>query len=252
MVNKKISFTNIKYRGNKMNNKFTVINSTDEDKSKEMDRIYNIAKLNECWERQYYTALEKSCTGRQGKINDLPQDELAKIGFAGIKYICTMRDVTRENMKLGIDEGRTLAEEQVRFSVIDSIFTILGCLTLRNFVTTFPIEKYYKGAKWEEKDYFSTMEVLKKMDWNKSIGREELSELLWDYDNADLRHVYVEFTTAMSAIYRAQTGKGIMERWCEERGIDTYSMDRETGIMKNNQTGDIVKPKQGSHIHIVK
>ena len=113
-----------------MDKKFTVINSTDEDKSKEMDRIYRITRLSELWERQYYTALEKSCTGRKGNLKDLPQDELAKIGFAGIKYICSMRDVTRENMKLGIDEGRTLIEEQIRFKMIDGIFAILGCLTL--------------------------------------------------------------------------------------------------------------------------
>ena len=241
-----------KWRKNYMNNKFTVINSTDEDKLKEMNRINRIAKLNEIWGRQYYTALEKSCTERKGKIKDLPQDELAKIGFAGIKYICSMRDVTRANRRLGIDQGRTLTEEQVRFTVIDGIFTILGCLTLRNFVTTFPIEKYYDGTKWEEKDYFYTMEVLSKMDWDKPIGRDELSELLWDYMNADLRHAYVEFTTAMSAIYRARTGKGIAETWLDDMGIPTYSVDRETGIMKNNQTGDIMKPKKVSHIQIVK
>lgn len=234
-----------------MSDKFTVIESTDEDKKKEMDRINRVARLSELWERQYYTALKKSCTGRKGKISDLPQDELAKIGFAGIKYICSMRDVTRENRRLGIDEGRTLAEEQVRFTVIDGIFTILGCLTLRNFVTTFPIEKYYKGAKWEEKDYFYTMEVLKDMDWDKPIGRDELSELLWDYDNEELRHAYIEFTTAMSAMYKAQTGKGIMEQWCDDHGIDTYTMDKETGVMKDKQTGDIMKPKKVSHIQIV-
>ncbi len=234
-----------------MDNKFTVINSTDEDKSKEMNRINRIAKLNECWERQYYTALERSCTGRKGKIADLPQDELAKIGLAGIKYIYSMRDVTRENKRLGIDQGRTLAEEQVRFTVIDGIFTILGCLTLKNFVTTFPIDKTYDGAKWECKDYFFTMDVLKKMDWDKPIGRDELSELLWDYENEELRHAYIEFTTAMSAIYKAQTGKGIMERFCEDHGVDTYTMDKETGIMINNQTGDIMKAKKASHLQIV-
>ena len=235
-----------------MSSKFTVIESTKEDKLQEMDRISKIAKLNLYWERQYYTALEKSCNGRTGKIKDLPQDELAKIGLAGIKYICSMRDVSRENMKLGIDKGRTLAEEQVRFTVIDSIFTILGCLTLRNFVTTFPIEKYYKGAKWEEKDYFYTMEVLKDMDWNKPIGRDKLSELLWDYENEELRHAYIEFTTAASAIFRAQTGKGIAETWLDDLGIPTYTEDRETGIMINKQTGDIMKPKKVSHLQIVK
>lgn len=235
-----------------MNNKFTVINSTEEDKNKEMDRVYKIAKMNEIWERQYISALEKSCTGRKGRISDLPQDELVKIGFAGIKYICSMRDVSRENIKLGIDKGKTLVEEQVRFTVIDSIFTVLGYLTLRNFVITFPIEKYYKGDKWECKDYFYTMDVLSKMDWDKPIGRNELSELLWDYMNKDLRHAYVEFTTAMSALYRAQTGKGLAEQFFEEHGVPTYTVDRETGIMKNNQTSDIVKLSKASHIHVVK
>lgn len=235
-----------------MGSKFTVIKSTDKDKIKETDRLYRVARMSELWERQYCSALEKSCTGRTGKISDLPQDELAKIGLAGIKYICSMRDVTRENIKLGIDRKRTLKEEQVRFTVIDSIFTVLGCLTLRNFVTTFPIEKYYKGAKWEEKDYFYTMDVLKKMDWDKPIGRNELSELLWDYENEELRHAYIEFTTVASAILRAQTGRGIAETWCDNMGIPTFTEDKETGIMKNNRTGDIMKSKKVSHIQIVK
>lgn len=232
-----------------MNNKFTVIESTDEDKLQEMDRINKIAKLNEIWERYFFDMVMRY-TKEYGTLYKLPQDKLAKVGLAGIKYICSMRDVTRENKKLGIDEGNTLAKEQVRFTVIDSIFTICSYLTLRNFVTTFPIEKYYKGDKFGDKDYFFTMEVLSKMDWDKSIGRDELSELLWDYDNADLRHAYIEFTTAMSALYRAQTGKSIMEQWCEDHGIDTYTMNKETGIM-TNQKGDTIKPKKVSHIQIV-
>lgn len=67
-----------------------------------------------------------------------------------------------------------------------------------------------------------------------------------------MRHAYVEFTTAMSAIYRAQTGKGIAENFFENRGVPVYTMDKETGIMKDNQTGDIMKPKKASHIQIVK
>lgn len=234
-----------------MGNKFTVINSTDEDKAKEMNRIYKITKLNEIWERQFFDVVMKY-TEEYGTLYKLPQDKLAKVGFAGIKYIYSCRDVSRENARLGVDEPKTLKQNQYRFQMIDSIFGVLGCLTLRNFVNTFPIDKTYDGEKWECKDYFSTMEVLKNMDWDKPIGRDELSELLWDYDNEELRHAYVEFTTAMSAIYRAQTGKGIAERFFEERGVPTYTEDRETGIMKNNQTGDIMKPKKVSHLHIVK
>lgn len=234
-----------------MNNKFTVIESTDEDKLQEMDRINKIAKLNEIWERYFFDMVMRY-TEEYGTLYKLPQDKLAKVGLAGIKYICSCRDVSRENTRLGIDEPKTLKQNQYCFQMIDSIFGVLGCLTLRNFVNTFPIEKSYDGEKWQEKDYFSTMEVLSKMDWDKPIGRNELSELLWDYYNADLRHAYMEYTTAMSAIYKAQTGKGIMERFFEDRGVPVYTMDKETGIMINNQTGDIMKPKKASHIQIVK
>ncbi len=174
--------------------------------------------MNEIWERQFFNTV-KEYTKEYGSLYTLPQDKLAKVGLIGIKYICSCRDFSRENMKLGIDKPKTLEQSQYRFRLIDSIFGVLGCLTLRNFVNTFPIDKTFDGAKWECKDYFSTMDVLSKMDWDKPIGRDELSELLWDYDNEDLRNAYVEFTTAMSAIFRAQTGKGIAEKFCEDHGM---------------------------------
>ncbi len=234
-----------------MSSKFKVIESTNEDKLQEMNRISKIAKLNEIWERYFFDMVMRY-TKEYGTLYKLPQDKLAKVGLAGIKYICSCRDVSRENVKLGIDEPKTLKQNQYRFQMIDSIFGVLGCLTLRNFVTTFPVDKYYKGAKWQEKDYFYTMEVLKDMDWDKPIGRDKLSELLWDYENEELRHAYIEFTTSASAILRAQTGKGIAETWCDNMGVPTYTEDKETGIMKNNRTGDIMKPKKTSHIQIVK
>lgn len=237
-----------------MSSKFTVIESTNVDKLQEMDRVNKIAKLNEIWERQYRNSVLQAAQKNKNTklIADYPQPDIMKIAFSGIKYICSWRDVRRENNRLGVEHQQTLEEAQATFQLIDAIFTVCGYLILRNFVTTFPVEKYYKGAKWEEKDYFYTMDVLKKMDWDKPIGRNELSELLWDYMNADLRHAYVEFTTAASAILRAWTGKGIAETWCDNMGIPTYTEDKETGIMKNNRTGDIMKPKKTSHIQIVK
>lgn len=38
----------------------------------------------------------------------------------------------------------------------------------------------------------------------------------------------------------------------ESGNIHVWYPDKETGIMINNQTGDIVKPKKASHLHIVK
>lgn len=237
-----------------MSNKFTVINSTDEDKLQEKNRTNRIVRLNKLWERQYRNSvLQLAQKNKDIKmVANYPQPDIMKIAFSGIKYICSWRNVRRENNKHGIEYQQTLEEAQATFQLIDAIFTVCGCLTLRNFVITFPIDKTYDGDKWECKDYFYTMDVLSKMDWDKPIGRDKLSELLWDYENADLRHAYVEFTTAMSAIYRAQTGKGIAETWCDNMGIPTFTEDKETGIIKNNRTGDIMKTKKVSHIQIVK
>ncbi len=57
---------------------------------------------------------------------------------------------------------------------------------------------------------------------------------------------------SMSAMHRTQTGKGIAEQWCDDMGIPTYTMDRETGIVKDNKTGNTSKSKKTSHIKIVK
>lgn len=237
-----------------MNSKFTVIESTEEDKLKEMDRVNRIAKLNEIWERQYHNSVLRAAKKNKDIkfIADYPQEDFMKIAFSGIKYICSWRDVRRENSRLGVGHQQTLKEAQATFQLIEAIFTVCGCLTLRSFVTTFPIDKTYDGEKWQCKDYFYTMDVLSKMDWDKPIGRDELSDLLWDYENEELRHAYIEFTTSASAILRAQTGKGIAETWCDNMGVPTYTEDKETGIMKDNRTGDIMKPKKVSHIQIVK
>ena len=235
-----------------MSSKFTVIESTEKDKLQEMNRISKIAKLNEIWERQFYKSIESVLVNGGRAIQDLSQAELMKIGFSGVKYICLLRDVKRENARIEIGYTESLDDNRAKFQMIDFIFSVLGCLTLRNFVITFPVDKTYDGEKWECKDYFSTMDVLSKMDWDKPIGRDKLSELLWDYENEELRHAYIEFTTAASAIFQAQTGKGIAETWCDNMGIPTYTEDKETGIMKNNRTGDIMKPKKTSHIQIVK
>lgn len=234
-----------------MSNNFTMIkgNADIED----TNRIMRTIALHDCWERQYHNSVLRAIEKNKGiKIADYPQDDLMKISLAGIKYIVSIREIRRENMRVGTDYVQTLEEAQTAFQLIDAIFTVCGYLTLRNFVTTFPIEKDYDGAKWETKDYFYTMDVLSKMDWDAPIGRDELSELLWDYMNADLRHAYIEFTTAMSAIYRSQTGKGMMEQFCEDNGIGTYTVDEGTGIMRNNQTGEVGKFRKQSHIQVVK
>ena len=233
-----------------MGNKFTVVKSINAECEEEVKRIRKIIAINEAWERQYNKTL-LVLENRKCEIADLPQSDLMRIGFSGIKYICSMNEIQKVNDKLGISD-KSLEMSNVKFQFIDGIFTILGYLTLRNFVTTFPITKEYDGEKWQSKDYFYTMDVLSEMDWDKPIGRDKMTDLLWDYQNNDLRSAYVEYMCVTSALYRAQTGKGIAEQFCDDMGIPTYSFDKKNGTLKNNKTGQVTRAKKNSYLKRVK
>lgn len=234
-----------------MDNKFTVIQCNADIENS--NRIMRIIALHDCWQRQYHNAIYKALSENKGKeIADYPQEDLMKIALSGIKYINFVREIRRENERVGTDYKQSLEESQATFNLIDAIFTIMGYIKLKNLVITFPITKEFDGDKWGCKDYFYTMDVLSKMDWDKPIGRDNISDLLWDYQNDDLRHAYVEFTCAMSAIYRSQTGKSIAEEWCDDIGIPTYTINKETGVVMNNQTGQTTKLKSRSNLQVVK
>lgn len=236
-----------------MSEKFTVISNGNIEQEK-ANHAYKVAKLSQLWERQYNNSILQAMEKNKGvEISDYPQHDLMKIALSGIKFICSLRLVRRENDILKTGYKRSLEESQAMFQLMDAIFAVCGYLTLRNFVTTFPIEKDFDGEKWECKDYFYTMEVLNEMNWDKPIGRDNISELLWDYQNHELRHAYVEYTSAMSDIYRSQTGKGIAEMWLEDMGVGTYTANNDLGIIQDNQTGKISKlSKKPSHLQIVK
>ena len=234
-----------------MSRKFTVIKG-EADKV-DTNRIMRTIALHDCWQRQYHNAIYKAISENKGKeIADYPQEDLMKIAFSGIKYINSVREIRRENERVGTDYRQSLEESQAIFNLIDAIFTVMGYIKLKNLVITFPVTKSFDGDKWGCKDYFYTMDVLSKMDWDKPVGRDNISELLWDYQNDDLREAYVEFMCATSDIYRSQTGKGIAEQYCDDIGIPTYTINKETGIIRDNQTGQTTKLKSRSNLQIVK
>lgn len=234
-----------------MSNKFTIV-KCNTDSGEKNNEIQKLIKINNAWQRQYTNAVKEAYDSTNNSLYDIPQEKLMKIGFAGIKLICSLQDSDRMCKKLGDKSTESLEECQKKFEFIDVILSVLGCLTIKNFVTTFPITKEYDGEKWQSKDYFFTMDVLSNMDWDKPIGRDKMTDLLWDYQNNDLRETYVEYMCVTSALYRAQTGKGIAEQWVEDMGIPTYEVDDDSGFIMDNQTGKVSKLEKSSHIQIVK
>ena len=235
-----------------MTDKFIVIEGNKD--TEDIKSVKRSLFLFHAWERQYKSAIADAMDNNKGKkISEYPQHDLMKIAFAGIKYVNAIREIRRENARMGTDYKQSLEESKEIFNMIDAIFSVMGHITLKNLVTTFPITKDFDGHKWECKDYFYTMEELSKLDWDKPVGRDYIAELLWDYENDDLRCAYMDYMTSMSVMYREQTGKDITKTWLEDLGVPTYTFNDEAGIMQNKETGEIVKiNKNPSHLQIVK
>lgn len=221
-----------------MSEKFTVIHGDDsksDNKEKKLEQLYMKAFGKELAEISAYSNWNQC------------RDNLKRAVFYAVKYYGLERIDRRHS-----SEPRTYEQVNNDFALLECVKMLMRQLTPREMMSMFPIEKEYDGEEYGCKDYFFTVEKLKEYNLDVPLGAEALEELLWDYQNNDLFAFSAVAFSIISNIYKAQTGKGIMEQWCENQGIGTYTIDQEKGIIRNNQTGEIGKMEKRSHIQIVK
>lgn len=89
--------------------------------------------------------------------------------------------------------------------MIDGLFGVIGRIKLKNLIKVFPVTKDFDGAKYECKDYFYTMNILREKGLDNAVGRDNVFELLW--------YIFSFFLSCMSTIHREQTGMGIAEEF---------------------------------------
>lgn len=118
-------------------------------------------------------------------------------------------------------------------------------MKLKNFVTTFPVTKDYDGETWGCKDYFTTMELLKQYDMDKSIGEDKIFKFLYDYQNEYLHRIMILKMCCTSQLYRMETGRNMAVEFMEDMADPHHSVNQEKGYQIDNMTGEIKKiPKK--------
>lgn len=103
--------------------------------------------------------------------------------------------------------------------VESTIGGLLAALTPRQILQTFPPEKSYDGARYQCKDYFTTMESVRAYPLDKPIGEEKLFDFLWDYMNPDTGEFMIRKLQVLDMFRRSQGQPGMMEAFMAERGI---------------------------------
>ncbi|WP_138752785.1 hypothetical protein [Paenibacillus sinopodophylli] len=153
-------------------------------------------------------------------------------------------------------EGMSCDDLDLRFRTMDFIQAAFSSLTPNEFETIFPIDKEFDGNRYERKDYFYTKKMIESRGSDQKIGHT-VEEFLWDYQNVTVTMFVVHLMSTVSELRRRQGQKGIMEEFCEENGIDTYSMYKnENGkqYLQNNTTGEVaaVKKPKPRYLNVVK
>lgn len=143
---------------------------------------------------------------------------------------------------------------ETRLTAFEVLFAFIGDLTPAELITIFPVDKIYNGDKFQCKNYFFTMNELKKIGMNKKIGSDNVLDLLWDYQNPDLRKLLVKYMGVMSDIRRVQTGIGIMEEWAEDNDIETLQLHTDPVTHKqyvqSSRSGKITSLKKRKPCHL--
>ncbi|MEK3886561.1 hypothetical protein [Bacillus sp. FSL K6-3431] len=174
----------------------------------------------------------KSITDKWEDFKNLDLDIRKKLVLYGVKKI------NATNID-SMDYGLLVST----FSIISSINAVMSTLTPRQLQVVFPIAKEYDGEKYGLKDYFFTRKYIEEFGEDRVIG-EEMSRFHWDYHNWELTRFSSKTMCVMSAIRRAEGGKGVMEEFFEDQGVTTYTVtkdDKGDKYLTNNDTGEVEK-----------
>lgn len=197
----------------------------------------------------YTNALRRVSKGMQKSddIGDIQLDDRRMLVLYGVKMI-NATDV--ENFDFDYELLKST------FNIISFINVIIGSFTPRELQTVFPITKDYDGEKYEYTDYFYAKNFINEFGLDKKIG-DEAVRFHMNYVNTEIRLFAVSAMCVMSAIRRAEGGKGIMEEFLEEHGFTTYTETTDAKgnkLLRNNDTGEMIKVSKPRprHLKVVK
>lgn len=159
-----------------------------------------------------------------------------KMILYGVKYINSLEE----------PQFYTRKDIENRFKFADNVMSMMANLTPREFMNLFPVAKEYDGHRWETKDYFYTTEYIKKLAPDEPIGNK-IEDFLWNYTNREIETFIVKLFCFASDLQRFDTGKGIMDEFCEQNGIRTYRLFKDSSgkeYLIDNQTGRTMRARK--------
>lgn len=151
------------------------------------------------------------------------------------------------------DEPHTLDDYRFMFKGISIFVDMLSLMTPAELLQTFPVTKTYNGAKYQCKDYFSSMDSLKGLDMNKQFNKQgvNMMKTLCDYQNTWIDDIVVSSMLLVDRIRIAEGKDDLFTAFCKAQGKEPprtlkmcKSPDGKQYMMdENGKTLKVHKPK---------
>jgi hypothetical protein len=148
--------------------------------------------------------------------------------FYGIKYIIKEEEIIDKDI-LGY-----------QFQFIKVIREAISQLTPSELTTIFPVSKTYDGKRWETKDYFFTMDMLKEIGMDIPIG-DKVDDLLWDYQNIDITLLNVTTLSIISNLRQLEGKKNLIEEFFGVKGCTLQKDRKGKEYLVVNETGKVTR-----------
>ena len=154
---------------------------------------------------------------------NVEKNELRKVIYSFCKYFASInKDIDTMNVN-------TLAVQKATLDYICTEF--LSRLTVREFISIFPIIKRYDGGQ-EYKDYFNTMEAMVNdygLDEKIPVKDNKYLEFLWDFYNPTINMLMVNLMKINRRLGIALDGKDHFAEMLKEAGVKSYMITNING-----------------------
>lgn len=97
---------------------------------------------------------------------------------------------------------KSCLEIESRYQELKRVMETIGRLSPVELLGMYPVDKEYNGEKWGIKDYFYTMNRLRRLPVDKPIGdAQDVACLLWDYQNQDLEFLLLQWQNVLGDLH---------------------------------------------------
>ena len=112
-----------------------------------------------------------------------------------------------------------------KFRIYQPILSIMGKMTPRELIETFPVTKEYRRHKYEMKDYFTVMECInanypmdKPIVPDSEDTHETMFKFLMEYSNVHTDRLAIAIMMNISDLHRMNTGRDMLDNFMISQG----------------------------------